>query len=455
MHQHEAEDAGTAARLGSLLIKRVKSFLSGLSGGVTMVEKWPLLAAVAFYVATRVSGGTMPHIMYRVKLLLLLGSYAWTRMMLSSLECLYDSDQKEMQRGQKSRLTMRFDNEGFIPITRLEATGILPGHKDEPVRNEWKVASAVPGLASRMVTRDAQFQQHGRYRLGPIDIRVADPFGWFEGRKSLYGDRYVTVYPRIMPIRGGQLPLRRPFGSLRTRIRSFADPSNLADIRPLRPGDNPRHIHWPTSARIGEPYVREFELTASGEVHVMIDLSQRRTLRDRAGRTREMSTGAFESSEARETGFDLAAGLAANCLRNDLAVGLIARGKTNQSLDPGKGPARLRPILRSLAYSESDCPVPTDQLLQQLGHSLGSGSTLLLVTGALTPSMSSHLTSMVQMGMGVSVFVVTDGATAADHQFASRNRLIGCWVVPAGARYFHLDATLTERQHGGRSRQTI
>ena len=168
-----------------------------------------------------------------------------------------------------------------------------------------------------------------------------------------------------------------------------------------------------------------------------------------------LSSGAFPSSEARETGFDLAAGLAANCLRNDLTVGLIARGRTNQSLEPGKGPARLRPILRSLAYSESDCPVPTAQLLQQIGHSLGSGSTLLLVTGALTPSMLSRLTSMVQMGMGVAVFLVTNRTAGnTDDQFASRNRLFRCWVVPAGAQYFHLDGALTER-HGDMSRQTI
>ncbi len=418
-----------------------------LSGGVTLVETWPPLVVIGFLVLSRVAGGSLPRMLFRVSFLLFITSYFWTRIMMSNLECIYDSDRRELQRGDEVELTLRFDNEGFIPITRLEAVGTLPGQREE---DQWKLASSVPGLASRLMQRKTTLQEHGHYRLGPVTFRVSDPFGWFEGEVDIYGDRYVTVYPRVMPIRGGNLPLRRPFGSLRTRIRSFADPSNLADIRPLQPGDNPKHIHWPTSARMGKPYVREFELTASGEVHIMIDLSSDDALTGSGEEQSPDAAGPFPSVTAREQGFDVAAGLAANCLQSDLSVGLIARGREDHSLEPGKGGDRLRTILRSLAYSRTDCPVPVDLVLEQVGHSLGSGSTLLLVTGLLTPTLTSRLTSLVRLGLGVAVFLIAEtdhGVPGLDlrTESTSRTRPFSCWVVPSSSSFLSLDSAVEQR----------
>ncbi len=423
-----------------------------LAGGVVLVETWPALTVVGFLVLSRISGGDLPRMLFRVSFLLFATSYVWTRIMMSNLECIYDSDRRELQRGDDIELTLRFDNEGFIPITRLEAVGSLPGHSEG---EQWKLASSVPGLASRLMRRETTLQEHGHYRLGPVTFRVSDPFGWFEGTVDLYGNRYITVYPRILPVRGGNLPLRRPFGSLRTRIRSFADPSNLADIRPLRPGDNPKHIHWPTSARLGKPYVREFELTASGEVHVMIDLSSA----DAARENQRTGPGSFGSIAAREQGFDVAAGLSANCLQSDLSVGLIARGSRDHSLEPGKGGERMGAILKSLAYSQTDCPVPLDLVLEQVGHAIGSGSTLLVVTGRLTPTLTARLTSLVRLGIGVAVFLIADTDQKVPgldlrSESTSRTRPFSCWVVPTNSTFISLDSAIDQRSQFV-SRKTI
>ncbi len=442
MNRSRARARGETSRYQGLR-DRISRTARQLAGGVVLVETWPALTVVGFLVLSRVSGGDLPRMLFRVSFLLFATCYVWTRIMMSNLECIYDSDRRELQRGDDIELTLRFDNEGFIPITRLEAVSSLPGHDaGEP----WKLASSVPGLASRLMKRGTTLQEHGHYRLGPVTFRVSDPFGWFEGTVDLYGNRYVTVYPRVLPVRGGNLPLRRPFGSLRTRIRSFADPSNLADIRPLQPGDNPKHIHWPTSARLGKPYVREFELTASGEVHIMIDLSAG----DAGDEHQRTGPGSFESIAAREQGFDVAAGLAANCLQSDLSVGLIARGNRDHSLEPGKGGGRLGAILKSLAYSQTDCPVPLDLVLEQVGHTIGSGSTLLVVTGRLTPTLTARLTSLVRLGIGVAVFLIAEANQSVPGmdlrtESTSRTRPFSCWVVPINSTFLSLDTAVDQR----------
>jgi len=440
-----------AAEDGSGRGKGLAPSLNRILGNITVAERWPIIALAIFYLMARIGGGNLPSVLFRTTFLVWTLTYVWVRLMLKNLTCMYDSELKALQREQETRLTLRFDNEGFLPIARLNAVTRVPGSAEGD--ETWRVVTTVPSVGSRLTTRQTSLMEHGHYRLGPVKITVGDPFGWFEGQVEIYGDRYLTVYPRVLPVRGSDLPLRQPFGSLRTRMRSFADPSDLADIRPMRPGDNPKHIHWPTSARYGEPYVREFELTASGEVYVMIDLSdedhQSSSFMPPAGRP----LGVFSSTEAKERAFDLTAGLMARCLRNDLAVGLVARGQRDHSAEPGKGPERFRTALHSLARAQPDCPLSTDIILEQVGHSLSSGSTLLFVTGRLTPALSSRLSSLMQLGLGVGVFLVTDDDTEETDNTEEEGALeqsarhpFRRWIVPAQSRYVTLDSQAGERR---------
>ncbi|MFP4200888.1 MAG: DUF58 domain-containing protein [Clostridia bacterium] len=373
-----------ARRLLHRIVERLRTAL----GNVRPVARWPWGAAAVLYLVWRSSGGALPLFALRTMILLLVGSYLWTRWMVRAVDCICDADRREITRGEELRLTLRFENEGFVPIPSMMARTQVPGW-DGP----WTVISSVPGLRSRVIQIEERMKEHGNYRLGPVEFAVTDPFGWFRGTRTMYGNRSVTVYPRILPVTGDQLPLRRPFGRLRTRIRSFADPSHLADIRPMVPGDNPRHIHWPTSARMGEPYVREFELTASGEVNVVLDLSA--------------SPDTYPEAELRELAFDVAAGLAARCLQSELAVGLTARGRTTDySLRAAKGTAQMRAIMKSLAYSQADCKMPLELILRRVGYAIGSGSTILVVTGAVTPRLTTLLRSLMHAGLGVAVFSI-------------------------------------------------
>src|SRR5690606_23832067 len=101
-----------------------------------------------------------------------------------------------------------------------------------------------------------------RYRLGPIVVEAQDPLGIFRIRRVVHAEPELTVYPRPAPVRELPIVPRQPFDRQPTRIRAWQDPSSLNDVRPFRPGDNPKHIHWKLSARFGDLYVKEFDLRA-------------------------------------------------------------------------------------------------------------------------------------------------------------------------------------------------
>jgi uncharacterized protein (DUF58 family) len=149
-----------------------------------------------------------------------------------------------------------------------------------------EIHHAVDGLrASVLFTRVARRTEitghyqlrllnRGRYRFGPLQILSRYPLGLVE---RSYLDRQTgetLVYPRI-----GRLSpqwKRRLIGatelidSPQTRVGIFDD--EFHHLREYRAGDNPRAIHWRSSARRNELIVREYQQNREHDLVVLLDL---------------------------------------------------------------------------------------------------------------------------------------------------------------------------------------
>ena len=123
----------------------------------------------------------------------------------------------------------------------------------------------------RHVTYQVRSDVRGRFEIGPMTVRVSDPFGLVELGRAFRTTAPLTVTPRTVPL--PTIPLGGAWtGSGDNRPRAFATGSaEDVTVREYRRGDDLRRVHWRSSARVGELMVRREEQPWQSRATLFLD----------------------------------------------------------------------------------------------------------------------------------------------------------------------------------------
>lgn len=118
-----------------------------------------------------------------------------------------------------------------------------------------------------------KLSQRGRYHFGPLQVNSRFPLGLVERGLVLADTEEILVYPRIGRMASAWRRRMRTATQLvshaQPRVGSFHD--DFHRIREYRSGDEPRSIHWRTTARRNELMVREFRESRDRRLIVLLD----------------------------------------------------------------------------------------------------------------------------------------------------------------------------------------
>ncbi|MEV0038713.1 DUF58 domain-containing protein [Streptomyces sp. NPDC056909] len=170
--------------------------------------------------------------------------------------------------GSEARVHLRMDN-----VTRLP-TGLLMLQDHVPYvlgpRPRFVLDRVEPG-GRREVSYRVRSDLRGRYPLGPLQLRLSDPFGMCELTRSFSAFDTLTVVPRteaLPPVRlAGESPA---YGDGRQRSQALAGEDDVIP-RGYRHGDDLRRVHWRSTARYGELMVRREEQPQRARCTVLLD----------------------------------------------------------------------------------------------------------------------------------------------------------------------------------------
>jgi uncharacterized protein (DUF58 family) len=131
----------------------------------------------------------------------------------------------------------------------------------------------VRGRSTEVGRYQLRLSQRGRYEFGPLQVNSRFPLGLGERGLVLTERDNILVYPRIGRLAVGWRRRLQTATQLvshaQARVGSFHD--DFHRIREYRPGDEPRTIHWRTTARRNELMVREFRESRDRHLIVLLD----------------------------------------------------------------------------------------------------------------------------------------------------------------------------------------
>jgi len=241
--------------------------------------------------------------------------------------------------------------------------------------------STIPGYQATQVTSigyldtvrwrtDSVCARRGLYTLGPTSLRTGDPLGLYTVRLHYPETAFLMVMPPIVPLPGIEIaPGGRAGEGRRLRPSALERTVSAAGARDYQPDDNPKWIHWPTSAHHEALFVRLFDSTPASDWWIFLDLEQRV----------QVGQG-WDSTE--EHGVLLAASLADRGLRAGHAVGLVAHGQDLVWLPPQYAQGQRIEILRALALVTAG-ERPLGDLLARAHPAFRRGASLVIITPAV------------------------------------------------------------------------
>jgi len=154
----------------------------------------------------------------------------------------------------------------------------------------------------RSVGYKAEIYRRGRYRFIGFALKSSFPFGLITKTAILESEEEVIVYPRPILVMVPWTSSTGPNGYRPKDIIGRGD--EFFDLKEFRPGDDPRFIHWRSTARMGKPIVRVTEAEESETLIVLLDLRiNLRSLQDIEKGEKAVGETAFVVHEALKRGF--------------------------------------------------------------------------------------------------------------------------------------------------------
>lgn len=188
------------------------------------------------------------------------------------------------------------------------------------------------------VSSENRFVQRGVYSLETLTLSTSFPFGLFTKERDVALPGEIVVWPR------SDRPVRLPAPPGGRGRPQFSDSSGGAPgargeyrgLREYRVGDDPKDIHWRSTAKIGRLVTREYDLDAAETVRICLD-------------TRG------EPGDPAEAAIEVAAALAAQAYRSGRQFGLTTCAS---DLAPGGGSGQFERVLDLLARVDFEPSAP-------------------------------------------------------------------------------------------------
>ena len=345
-----------------------------------------------------------------------ISAYVWTRSLEKNLDLRRETKLGWVQVGGQVEERVTLSNASIFPASWIEFVdeSTLPGF------NAGRSTSIGAGYFDQW-TINASCDQRGLFYLGGAKIHAGDPFGIFKVTIPVSNRASILVLPRVANLPPMSIAPSGSYGDGKPRRSAFEQTIHASTVREYAHGDSPRLIHWKTTARTNELFVRLMESAPEGNWWILLDLDKRFMLGE-----------GWDSIE--EQSVALAASLADMGLRARKSVGLISNSEKMTWLASQKGKGQRWEIMHALALVKPS-PLSLNIVFEKI--LLGRNHSLIVITASTKPDwlktllpMKKHNVMPTVMLMDISAFSNETSPKITASVLEQHD--IVCHVIPRG-----------------------
>ncbi|MGE5829584.1 MAG: DUF58 domain-containing protein [Micromonosporaceae bacterium] len=280
--------------------------------------------------------------------------------------------------GTPARVSLRLSNLSRLPTGTLLLEDRLPYALGSRPR---LVLERLAGQHASTVAYSVRAEVRGRYEVGPLVVRLTDPFGLCELGRSFQAVGKLTVVPQVFSLPNVRLAGEFA-GSGDSRARSVAvHGEDDVATREYRHGDDLRRVHWRSTARVGELMVRREEQPWESRATVVLDTR-------RQGHRGDGPTSSFEWAVS------AAARIALHLRRSGYKIRLVTGAGTDLDATEHDGEGAVLDCLAEVAMSAAhDLPSLIERVRRR-----ADGGLVVAVLGSLGAGEADSLAALRMSG---------------------------------------------------------
>jgi uncharacterized protein (DUF58 family) len=322
--------------------------------------------------------------------------------------------------GSPARVLLRLSNLSRLPTGTLLLEDRLPYALGSRPR---LVLERLGGQRASTVAYTVRAEVRGRYEVGPLVVRLTDPFGLCELTRSFTTIGKLTVVPQVIALPAVRLTGEFA-GSGDSRARSVAvHGEDDVATREYRDGDDLRRVHWRSTARTGELMVRREEQPWESRATIVLDTR-------RQGHRGEGPTASFEWAVS------AAASTALHLRRAGYKIRMVTGSGIDLDANERDGEGALLDVLAEVNVSAANDVLALVERIRKRGD----GGLIIAVLGGLSIGEAESLAALRSAGTTCVALLVDpttwlnlpDAARAeatAEHEAAALTLLRGGWRV--------------------------
>lgn len=316
------------------------------------------IAGAVMLAVARVTGPKELYFLGAASLILVLVSvvFIWLRRISVVAERIIRPNR--LSAGSSANVQIQLSNNSGLPSPVLRLVDRIGDQRDAILELSPVPAKRTVNAGYRLPTK-----RRGIIQIGPLRTVQSDPFGFTRRQRVLLEPFDVLVYPRVDKV----APPPRAAGDEhhyddRPTQNLGASGTDFFALREYQIGDDLRRVHWASSARRDELFVRQDEQPQQSRVVIVLDT--RRTSADDAT-------------------FEEMVSAAASVVQASAGRGDLIRFTTLSGFDTGFVPAAeddaAMQYLATVTQSDVHKPTGFDQLLH------GRGAACVFISGADNP----------------------------------------------------------------------